>query len=131
MAEYFAIAPVALTLTVVVSKKTLGGKLAVSDVTVTSINGKPSDNNGAYYGFSGKWGDVVLNYKEGGRPAKPEPKADKPLTAADKAQIPGPATKPVKGKGKVAAPAAPAAPAALAPDMAAIVAAVVAALGQK
>lgn len=135
MAEYFAIAPVTLTLTVVVGKKTAGGKLAATDVMVTSIDGKPSGNDGAYYAFAGTWGDVVLNYKAGGRPAKPvkdAKPAPKALTAAQVASIPGPATKPAKGKGKVAAAPATEAPAApAAPDMAAIVAAVIAALGQK
>lgn len=125
MAEYFAVAPVKIVLEVTVSKATAGGKLAISDANVRSVDGKLDDR---YYAFAGRWGDVVLNFKEEGRPAKPEPKAlpAKALTPAEKAQIPGPATKPVKGKGKVAAPAAPAAP-----DMAAIVAAVMAALGQK
>jgi len=138
MAEYFAIAPVTLTLTVVVGKKTAGGKLAATDVMVTSIDGKPSGNDGAYYAFAGQWGDVVLNFKAGGRPAKPVKEAKpapKALTAAQVAAIPGPATKPVKGKVKVAAAPAPApapeAAPAPAPDMAAIVAAVMAALGQK
>ena len=125
MAEYFAIAPVTLTLTVVVGKKTANGKLAASDVIVTSIDGKPSGNDGAYYAFAGQWGDVVLNFKAGGRPAKPV-KEDKPtpkaLTAAQVAAIPANGTKPTKGKGK-AAPVAPAPEVPAAPDMAAMFAA--------
>lgn len=112
MAEYLAIAPVTLTLTVVVGKKTANGKLAASDVIVTSINGKPSGNDGAYYAFVGQWGDVVLNFKESGRPAKPVKEAKptpKALTTAQVAAIPANGTKPAKGKAKAAA--APAAPA--------------------
>ena len=135
MAEYFAFAPVTLTLTVVVGKKTAGGKLAASDVIVTSIDGKPSGNDGAYYAFAGQWGDVVLNYKKEGRPAKPVKAEPKALTPAQIASIPGPATKPVKGKAKAApvaeAPAEAEVEAPVVPDLAAIVAAVVAALGQK
>ena len=103
MAEYFAFAPVTLTLTVVVGKKTAGGKLAASDVIVTSIDGKPSGNDGAYYAFAGRFGDVVLNFKEKGRPAKPAKADPKALTPAQIASIPGPATKPVAGKGKAKA----------------------------
>jgi hypothetical protein len=121
MAQYFAFAPVTLTLTVVVGKKTAGGKLAASDVMVTSIDGKPSGNDGVYYAFAGQWGDVVLNFKETGRPAKPVKAEPKALTPAQIASIPGPATKPVKGKAK-AAPVAPAPEAPAAPDLAAMMA---------
>ncbi len=134
MAEYFAFAPVTLTLTVVVGKKTSNGKLAASDVMVTSIDGKPSGNDGAYYAFAGQWGDVVLNFKKEGRSPKPVKAEPKALTAAQVAAIPANGTKPAKGKAKVAAAPvalAPEVPAAPAPDMAAIVAAVMAALGQK
>ena len=128
MAEYFPHAAT-LTVTLTVSKATPNGKLALSDAVVTSVNGAKDDR---YYAFAGRFGDLVLNFKADGRPQKPAPKAVPPaLTPAQVASIPGPATKPVKGKAKAVepAPAAPAEPAAL--DMAAIVAAVVAALGQK
>ena len=116
MAQYFAFAPVTLTLTVVVGKKTAGGKLAASDVMVTSIDGKPSGNDGVYYGFAGQWGDVVLNFKETGRPAKPVKAEPKALTASQKAAIPANGMKTIKGKAK-AAPAAPAPEAPTAPAM--------------
>ena len=132
MAEYFAIAPVTLTVTLTVTKATANGKLAISDAVVASVDGKKDDR---YYAFAGRFGDLVLNFKPDGRPQKPAPKAmPAPLTPAQVASIPGPATKPVAGKGKaksliISSEPAPAAP--VAPDMAAIVAAVMAALGQK
>lgn len=128
MAEYFAIAPVTLTVTLTVTKATANGKLAISDAVVASVDGKKDDR---YYAFAGRFGDLVLNFKPDGRPQKPAPKAaPAPLTPAQIASIPGPATKPVAGKGKAKAEE-PAPAAAAAPDMAAIVAAVMAALGQK
>ena len=128
MAEYFAIAPVTLTVTLTVTKATANGKLAISDAVVASVDGKKDDR---YYAFAGRFGDLVLNFKPDGRPQKPAPKAmPAPLTPAQVASIPGPATKPVAGKSKAkAVEPTPAAP--IAPDMAAIVAAVMAALGQK
>ena len=131
----FAIEPVTLTIKLTVTKATENGLLGgVTSVEVLSANGEA---DARFYGFADYRGGMVLNFKADGRPAqkvkeaKPAPKA---LTAAQVASIPGPATKPVKGKAKVAAAPAPAAevPAApAAPDMAAIVAAVMAALGQK
>jgi hypothetical protein len=129
MAEYFTLAaPVTLTVTLTVTKATANGKLAISDAVVASVDGKKDDR---FYAFAGRFGDLVLNFKPDGRPQKPAPKAvPAALTTAQLASIPGPATKPVAGKGKakVAEPA-PAAPAE--PDMAAIIAAVLAAMGQK
>lgn len=132
----FAIEPVTLTIKLTVTKATENGLLGgVTAVEVLTANGEA---DARFYGFADYRGGMVLNFKADGRPAKAA-KADKPapkaLTAAQVAAIPGPATKPVKGKARVAAAPAPApeaAPApAPAPDMAAIVAAVMAALGQK
>lgn len=129
----FPIEPVTLTVKLTVTKATANGLLGgVTSVDVLTANGEA---DARFYGFADYRGAMVLNFKADGRPAKPA-KADKPapkaLTAADKAQIPGPATKPAKGKAKAApAPEPTAAPAPAAPDMAAIVAAVMAALGQK
>lgn len=114
----FAIEPVTLVVKLVASKATAGGLVCgFTDVEVLSANGEADLR---FYGFANPQGFMVLNFKADGRPVKAA-KADKPapkaLTLADKAMIPGPATKPVKGKAKPAtAPAAPAAPAA--PDMA-------------
>jgi len=72
MAEYFSHGPVTLNLSVLLSKVTANGKLAVSEVTVLTADGKP---DARYYGFASQWGDVVLNFKTEGRPVKPEPKA--------------------------------------------------------
>lgn len=131
MSKMFPIEPVRLVLELTVTKATAGGLLGgVTDVNVVSANGEA---DARFYGFGNFGGGLVLNFKADGRPAKKE-KASKPapvaLTAAQKAQIPGPATKPAKAKGhgKPAAEA-PAAPAAQ-PDMAAIVAAVMAAMQQ-
>jgi hypothetical protein len=125
----FAIEPVVLNVKLTVTKATEGGLLGgITSVEVLAANGEA---DARFYGFGDYRGQMVLNFKADGRPAKPA-KADKPapkaLTEGQKAMIPGPATKPVKGgKAKPAAEAAPAP----APDMAAIVAAVMAALGQK
>lgn len=129
----FAIEPVTLTVKLTVTKATEGGLLGgITSVEVLSANG---DADPRFYGFADYSGRMVLNFKAEGRPtpkAKAEKPAPKALTAAQKAQIPGPATKPVAGKGKAKPKAeAPEAPAAAQPDMAAIVAAVMAALGQK
>jgi hypothetical protein len=115
MASY-AIEPVTLVVKLVASKATEGGLVCgFTDVEVLSANGEADPR---FYGFANPQGFMVLNYKSEGRPTKPA-KADKPapkaLTAADKAMIPGPATKPVKG-GKAKPAAAPAAP--VQPDMA-------------
>ena len=102
----FPIEPVTLLVKLTVTKATEGGLLGgVSDAEVVSANGEVDPR---FYGFGNYAGQLVLNFKAEGRPAKPA-KAAKPapkaLTAAQKAQIPGPATKPVKGKAKPAAPA--------------------------
>lgn len=111
MATMIAMEPVTLVIELTVAKKTenglIGGYVAAE---VLTANGEVDPR---YYGFVNDRGYLVLNYKAGGRPAKPvkpakaDKAAPKALTAAQKAQIPGPATKPVKGKAK-AAPAAPA-----------------------
>ena len=128
----FAIEPVVLTVRLTVSKATEGGLLGgITSVDVLTANGKA---DARFYGFADYSGRMVLNFKADGRPAQ-KPKADKPapkaLTAKDKTAIPAPATKSpkAKGHGKPAAEA-PAAPATQ-PDMAAIVAAVLAAMQQK
>ena len=129
----FPIEPVTLTVRLTVTKATENGLLGgITSVDVLTANGEA---DARFYGFADYRGAMVLNFKADGRPAKPA-KADKPapkaLTAAQKAAIPAPATKPAKGKGHgkpAAEPAAPAAPAQ--PDMAAIVAAVLAAMQQK
>lgn len=126
----FSIEPVTLDIRLVVTKATEGGLLGgVTSVGVIAANGEA---DARFYGFGDYRGQMVLNFKADGRPAKPA-KADKPapkaLTAAQKAAIPAPATKPAKAKGHgKPAPEAPQAPAQ--PDMAAIVAAVMAALGK-
>ena len=104
MAEYFPHGPVTLNLSVLLSKVTANGKLAVSEVTVLTADGKP---DARYYGFASQWGDVVLNFKQEGRPVKPEPKAKAAPAAPAKAA-------PAKAK------AAPAAPAKAAPAMGAV-----------
>lgn len=129
----FPIEPVTLTVRLTVTKATENGLLGgITSVDVLTANGEA---DARFYGFADYRGAMVLNFKPDGRPAKPA-KAEKPapkaLTAAQKAAIPAPATKPAKGKGHgkpAAEPAAPAAPAQ--PDMAAIVAAVLAAMQQK
>ncbi len=125
MAKMFDIEPVVLTVKLTVTKATENGLLGgVTDVDVTSANGEA---DARFYGFASNYGSLVLNFKADGRPAKPakaDKPAPKPLTAAQKAQIPANGT---KGKAKAKAePAAPAAPAA--PDMQAIIAAVLAAM---
>lgn len=121
----FDIEPVVLTVRLTVTKATENGLLGgINGVEVISANGE-ADNR--FYGFADYRGAMVLNFKADGRPAKPakaDKPAPKPLTAAQKAQIPANGTK-GKAKGK-AEPAAPAAPAA--PDMQAIIAAVLAAM---
>ena len=104
----FAIEPVTLTIKLTVTKATENGLLGgVTAVEVLTANGEA---DARFYGFADYRGSMVLNFKADGRPAKPakaakpEPKA---LTAAQKAQIPGPATKPVKGKAKAAPTPAP------------------------
>ena len=114
MATMIAMEPVTLVIELTVAKKTenglIGGYVAAE---VLTANGEVDPR---YYGFINDRGYLVLNYKAGGRPAKPvkpakaDKAAPKALTAAQKAQIPGPATKPVKGKAK-AAPAPKPAPA--------------------
>lgn len=97
---------VELIVRLVVTKETAGGLLGgFTEVEVLTANGEV---DGRFYGFADVTGRMVLNYKSGGRPPKPvreEKPAPKPLTAAQKAQIPAPATKPAKGKG-VGKPAA-------------------------
>ncbi len=119
----FDIEPVVLTVRLTVTKATENGLLGgINGVEVLSANG---DADARFYGFADYRGAMVLNFKADGRPAKPakaDKPAPKPLTAAQKAQIPANGT---KGKAK-AQPAAPAAPAA--PDMQAIIAAVLAAM---
>ena len=83
MADYFSHGPVVLNLNVLLSKVTANGKLAVADVTVLTADGKP---DARYYGFAGKFGDVVLNFKAEGRPVKPEPKAKAAPAAPAKAK---------------------------------------------
>ena len=127
----FPIEAVTLTVKLTVTKATENGLLGgISAVEVLTANGEA---DARFYGFADFSGRMVLNFKPDGRPAKPA-KADKPapkaLTTAQKAQIPAPATKPAKGKG-AGKPAAEAPQAPAQPDMAAIVAAVMAALGQK
>jgi hypothetical protein len=121
----FDIEPVVLTVKLTVTKATENGLLGgINGVEVISANGE-ADNR--FYGFADYRGAMVLNFKAEGRPAKPakaDKPAPKPLTAAQKAQIPANGTK-GKAKAKVE-PAAPAAPAA--PDMQAIIAAVLAAM---
>lgn len=124
----FAIEPVTLTVTLTVTKATENGLLGgITAVEVTSANGEA---DARFYGFADYRGAMVLNFKADGRPAK-APKADKPapkpLTAGQKAMIPAPATKPAKAKG-TGKPAAPAPEAPAAPDMQAIIAAVLAAM---
>jgi len=121
----FDIEPVVLTVRLTVTKATENGLLGgINGVEVLSANG---DADARFYGFADYRGAMVLNFKADGRPAKPakaDKPAPKPLTAAQKAQIPANGT---KGKAKAKAqPAAPAAPAA--PDMQAIIAAVLAAM---
>ena len=121
----FDIEPVVLTVRLTVTKATENGLLGgINGVEVLSANG---DADARFYGFADYRGAMVLNFKADGRPAKPakaDKPAPKPLTAAQKAQIPANGT---KGKAKAKAePAAPAAPAA--PDMQAIIAAVLAAV---
>ena len=133
MAEYFAIAPVTLTVTLTVTKATANGKLAISDAVVASVDGKKDDR---FYAFAGRFGDLVLNFKADGRPQKPAPKAVPPaLTPVQKAKIAALDAKidniMEPGNAKIKAKAKAAEPVPMAPDMAAIVAAVVAALGQK
>lgn len=127
----FPIEPVTLTVKLTVTKATENGLLGgISAVEVLTANGEADTR---FYGFADFSGRMVLNFKPEGRPA-PKAKAEKPapkaLTAAQKAQIPAPATKSPKSKG-AGKPAAEAPQAPAQPDMAAIVAAVVAALGQK
>ena len=119
----FAIEPVTLTVKLTVTKATEGGLLGgVTDVEVLSANGEA---DARFYGFGDYRGAMVLNFKADGRPAKPA-KADKAppkaLTASQKAMIPANGT---KGKPKAAEPKA------AQPDMAAIVAAVMAAMQAK
>ena len=121
----FDIEPVVLTVRLTVTKATENGLLGgINGVEVLSANG---DADARFYGFADYRGAMVLNFKADGRPAKPakaDKPAPKPLTAAQKAQIPANGT---KGKAKAkAGPAATAAPAA--PDMQAIIAAVLAAM---
>jgi hypothetical protein len=127
MSKMFPIEPVVLTIRLTVTKATENGLLGgVTDVDVLTANGEADPR---FYGFSNYGGNMVLNFKAGGRPTKPaktDKPAPKPLTAADKAAIPAPATKPVKAKGHGKPAETPAAQ----PDMAAIVAAVMAALGK-
>jgi hypothetical protein len=123
----FAIEPVTLTVQLTVTKATEGGLLGgITSVEVVAANGEA---DARFYGFADYSGRMVLNFKADGRPA-PKAKAEKPapkaLTVAQKAMIPANGT---KGKAKAKPAAEPAAPAQ--PDMAAIVAAVMAALGQK
>jgi hypothetical protein len=123
----FAIEPVTLTVKLTVTKATEGGLLGgITSVEVVAANGEA---DARFYGFADYSGRMVLNFKADGRPA-PKAKAEKPapkaLTVAQKAMIPANGT---KGKAKAKPAAEPAAPAQ--PDMAAIVAAVMAALGQK
>lgn len=124
----FDIEPVVLTVKLTVTKATENGLLGgINGVEVISANGE-ADNR--FYGFADYRGAMVLNFKAEGRPAKPakaDKPAPKPLTAAQKAQIPANGTKgKAKAKAEPAATEAPAAPAA--PDMQAIIAAVLAAM---
>ncbi len=88
MAVYLPHGPTVLNVQITVNKASANGACLSSDVTVLTANGKPDVR---YYGFVNSWGGVVLNFKEEGRSAKPEPKA--------------------KAAPAKAAPAAPAAPA--------------------
>ncbi len=100
----YDIEPVVLSLVLTVTKKTDGGLLGgITNVDVLSVNG---EHDARFYGFAGKVGNLVLNFKETGRPPKPAKPAPKPLTAAQKAQIPANGT---KGKAKAKPAAAPAA----------------------
>lgn len=121
----FAIEPVDLVIRLTVTKATENGLLGgITSVDVVSANGEA---DARFYGFADYRGSMVLNFKADGRPAK-APKAEKPapkaLTAAQKAAIPANGT---KGKAKVK-PAAEAPAPAAAPDMQAIIAAVLAAM---
>jgi len=121
----FAIEPVDLVIRLTVTKATENGLLGgITSVDVVSANGEA---DARFYGFADYRGSMVLNFKADGRPAK-APKAEKPapkaLTAAQKAAIPANGT---KGKAK-AKPAAEAPAPAAAPDMQAIIAAVLAAM---
>lgn len=121
----FAIEPVRLVIELTVTKATENGLLGgITSVDVVSANGEA---DARFYGFADYRGSMVLNFKADGRPAK-APKAEKPapkaLTAAQKAAVPANGT---KGKAK-AKPAAEAPAPAAAPDMQAIVAAVLAAM---
>lgn len=121
----FAIEPVRLVIELTVTKATENGLLGgITSVDVVSANGEA---DARFYGFADYRGSMVLNFKADGRPAK-APKAEKPapkaLTAAQKAAIPANGT---KGKAK-AKPAAEAPAPAAAPDMQAIIAAVLAAM---
>lgn len=107
----YDIEPVVLSLVLTVTKKTDGGLLGgITDVDVLSVNG---EHDARFYGFAGKVGNLVLNFKETGRPPKPAKPAPKPLTAAQKAQIPANGT---KGKGKAKPAAAPAPVAGFTPE---------------
>lgn len=124
----FAIEPVTLTIKLTVTKATENGLLSgFTDVEVLSANGEA---DARFYGFVNYRGAMVLNFKAEGRQAKPA-KADKAppkaLTASQKAMIPANG---VKGKPKAAEPKA-AEPKAAQSDMAAIVAAVMAAMQAK
>lgn len=128
----FDIEPVVLTVRLTVTKATENGLLGgITGVEVVSANGEADSR---FYGFADYRGAMVLNFKAGGRPAKPakaDKPAPKPLTAAQKAQVAAldakvekimdPAA--AKAKAKAKAAAAPAAP-----DMQAIIAAVLAAM---
>lgn len=121
--EIFAIEPVTLVVRLTVTKATENGLLTgVTDVEVLSANGEA---DARFYGFADLYGRMVLNFKAGGRPAKPEKAAKAPpkaLTASQKAMIPANGT---KGKPKAAKAET------AQPDMAAIVAAVMAAMQGK
>lgn len=96
---------VELIVRLVVTKETAGGLLGgITEVEVLTANGEV---DGRFYGFADVTGRMVLNYKSGGRPAKPvreEKPEPKPLTTAQKAQIPANGT---KGKAKAKAAAKP------------------------
>lgn len=129
----FDIEPVVLTVRLTVTKATENGLLGgITGVEVVSANGEADSR---FYGFADYRGAMVLNFKAGGRPAKPakaDKPAPKPLTAAQKAQVAALDAKvekimdPAAAKAKAKAKAEPAAPAA--PDMQAIIAAVLAAM---
>jgi hypothetical protein len=103
MVVYAPHGPVVLNVQITVKSCSENGALRVSDVTVLTVDGEP---DARYYGFASQWGEVVLNYKKDGRPAKPEPKATAaPAKAAPAKAAPAAPAAPAKAK---AAPAAPA-----------------------